>query len=251
MKTSSLTLLFSLFFSLCTLPLAADPIGDVRAALERLTAREPIRVTYEMQRTVANEGKFDNDKFSGKATVDLEADAHGMRVVFSRSLLDQIDREQDARTRNADQATPTVSALREIDPIETTDTVDFAPTLLRLLDGAKLISDAQATWAGKPARAMVIRVADRIDKENQGRVKISENRLTLWLGSDLVPLAAEHIVNAKFSFLVFKGESKQKKSWHLTRVTDRLVRVRHESTSTSSGMGQKGNEQVVATVRVH
>ncbi|HYI09104.1 MAG TPA: hypothetical protein VEK57_08525 [Thermoanaerobaculia bacterium] len=245
------TLSRALLLSLVALPLAADPIAEVRAALERLTAREPIRVTYEMQRTVANEGKFDNDKFTGKASVDLEGDANGMRVVFSRALLEQVGREQDARRKNADQSTPTVSALREIDPVETADAIDFAPTLLRLLDGAKLVSDAQATWGGKPARAMVIRVADRIDKENKSRVKVAENRLTLWLGPDLVPLAAEHLLNAKFSLLIFKGESKQKKSWHLARVADRLVRVRHEATSTNSGMGQKGNEQVVATVRVH
>ena len=31
----------------------------------------------------------------------------------------------------------------------------------------------------------------------------------------------------------------------------RLVRTRYESHQTSSGMGQKGNETVVATLRVH
>jgi len=51
--------------------------------------------------------------------------------------------------------------------------------------------------------------------------------------------------------LVLKGESRQKQSWHLSRVADRLVSHRHEFTRTSSGLGQKGNESVVATVRVH
>jgi len=37
----------------------------------------------------------------------------------------------------------------------------------------------------------------------------------------------------------------------LARVGDRLVRMRYESSQNSSGMGQKGNEQVVATLRVH
>lgn len=236
---------------LLALPLAADPLGDVRAAVGKLTAREPIKATYEYQRSVANEGKFADDKFSGKAIVELEGSDGGYHIVFPRLLLDQVERERLARVKNPSQQTPTANALREIEPVATADAIDFAPTLLRLLDGSKLVSDLQGTWGGKPARVLVVRVPDRLDKDDAKRVKIGENKLTLWLGSDLVPLAVEHLYNAKFSFLVFKGETKEKKSWHLARVTDRLVRTRFESTQNSSGMGQKGNEAVVATLRVH
>ena len=120
-----------------------------------------------------------------------------------------------------------------------------------MLHGAKLVSDAPSTFQGKPARALVLRLADRIEKENAGRVKISENRLTLWLGTDLVPVGAEHLFNSKFSFLIFKGEAKQKNSWYFTQIADRLVRVRHESSESGSGMGQKSNESILATVKVH
>jgi hypothetical protein len=236
---------------LLALPLAADPIGDVRTALGKLPAREPVRATLELQQSFVSEGKFDNDKFAGKVAVELEADANGFHIVVPRTLLTQLDREQISKSRDPKLKTPTVSALNEIDPADTVDALDFAPTLLRLLEGGKLMSDAAGTWAGKPARVLVVRLADRMDPEDAKRVKISDNKLTLWLGADLVPLAAEHIFNAKLSILVFKGEMKQKKSWHLARAADRLIRARYESSQTSSGMGQKGNESVVATVRVH
>lgn len=236
---------------LFALPLAADPIADVRAALARLPAHEPIRATYELQQSVNNQGKFDNDVFTGKTSVELEGGDSGLRLLFPAAVLAQIEQEQDAKNRNSNLKTPTVTAMREIDPVETANAIDFAPVLLRLLDGASLLSDAQSTWQGKPARAMVLRVKDRLDDDDKGRVKISENRLTLWLGPDLVPLAAEHLVNAKFSFLIFKGESKQRKSWHLAHIADRLVRLHYESQQSSSGMGQKGNETIVATLRVH
>ena len=232
-------------------PLAADPLGDVRAALGKLTAAQPIRATYELQQSVANAGKFDNDAFNGKAVVELEGDGGAFRIVFPQTLLDQISREQEARTQDVNRKTPTVSALGQINPVDTANAIDFAPTLLRMLHGAKVVSDAPSTFQGKPARAMVLRLADRVEKEDAGKVKISENRLTLWLGADLVPVGAEHLLNAKFSFLIFKGESKQKKSWYFAQVADRLVRVRHESTESGSGMGQKSNESVVATVKVH
>jgi hypothetical protein len=230
---------------------AADPLADVRGALSRLTAREPIRATYELQRDSASEGKFGNDKFTGRASVELEADASGFRLIYPRPLLDQLEHEQRAKIRDIKTATPTVKAIAEVDPVETRNAVDFAPELLRMLDGAKVLSDAASTFQGKPARAMVFRLADRIDPDDAGKVKVSENRFTLWLGADDVPVGAEHILNAKFSFLIFHGESKRKKSWYFAHVADRLVRVRHESTESSSGMGQKGNESIVAVVKVH
>ncbi len=230
---------------------SADPVADVRAVLARLTAREAVHATYELQKSIVNEGKLGNEKFAGKATVELEADAGGFRIIVPQTLLTQIDREREAKIRDPKLNTPTVSALSEIDATKTSDAVDFAPVLLRMLDGAKLVSDAASTFQGKPARALVLRLVDRLDPDDAGRVKISENRLTLWLDNELVPIGAEHLVNAKFSFLIFKGESKQKKSWYFAHVADRLVRVRHESTESNSGMGQKGNESLVALVRVH
>lgn len=232
------------------LPAAADALTDVRGALTRLSGKEPIRATYELQRSVNNEGKFGNDKFSGKVAVEIEGDANGFRILFPRTLLDQIAREQTAESKNPKQTTPTVSAVQELDPVETSQALDFAPSLLRQLEGAKIVSDGAGTWQGKPVRVLILRLADE-PHDGPGKVTVLENKMTLWLGTDLVPLAVEHIGAGKFSFLIFKGEAREKKSWHLTRVADRLVPYRHESTQTSSGMGQKGNESVVATVKVH
>jgi hypothetical protein len=236
---------------LLALPLNADPIGDVRAALGRFTARETVRATYELQRSIKQEGKLGNENFSGKVAVELEAGAAGYHIIVGRTLLDQIEREQEARERNPKLDTPLSSALRAINAVEAADALDFAPHLLRLLEGAKLVSDAGGTWAGKPARVLILRGADKLDPDDAGKVKVAENRITLWLDAENVPLAVEHMTSAKFSFLFLKGEVKEKESWHLARAADRLVRARHESSQISSGMGQKGNESVVATVRVH
>lgn len=238
----------ALLLLLFATPTYADAVGDVRAALGRFPARETVRAVYELQQSVNTEGKFDNEKYSGKVAVELEGSANGVRLTLPRPLIEQIVREQQIRDRNPKQNTPTASALREVDPLSTADALDFAPTLLRLIDGAKLLSDAAGTWQGRPARVLVLRVPDRLDDEDAGRMKISENKLTLWLGADHVPLAAEHQFAAKFSFLIFKGEAREKKSWHLARVSDRLVRTRYEFTQSSSGMGQKGSESIVATV---
>jgi hypothetical protein len=231
--------------------MAADPLTDIRAALGKLTAKESIRATYEVQRSVVSEGKFDNDKVNGKAVVELEGSGGEFRVVIPKPLLEQIAREQEARAHDPEKNTPTVGALTQLDPVDTSTAIDFAPSLLRMLHGAKVVSDAQATFQGKPVRAIVLRLADRIEKEDAGRLKVAENKLTLWLGPDHVPVGAEHLFTAKVSVMILKFEMKQKKSWYLTQVADRLVRTRHESSEKSSGMGQKADEMTVSTVRVH
>jgi hypothetical protein len=238
------------FALLLALPLAADSLDEVRSALGRFTARDAIQATYELQQSVHSEGKFGNDKYDGRVSVEMEADASGVRVFYPRILIDHVDRERLNKARQPNLETPSTSAINEMRPAETYDAVDVAPTLIRLLDGAKTVSDAHGTWAGKPARVLVLKAAERLDDDDKGKVKMAENRITLWLGADMVPLAVEHLAHAKFSFLFFKGESKQKKSWHLMRAGDRLVRARYEYTETSSGMGQKGNESIVAVLRV-
>lgn len=236
---------------LVTLPLHADALTDVRSALGRFGARGPIRATYEVHRVEKSEGKLGNENSNGKVAVEVEGDANGFRIVFPRPLLDAVEREQLAEKRNAKATTPTVSALREVNPVAAAGAVDFAPELLRLLDGAKVVEEKNGAWNGKPARLVTFGLTYSIDDDGPGKVTVAQNRLTLWLDGNNVPLGGEHHFQAKFSFLVFKGESKRQRKWQFAGVGDRLVRVRQEEQENTSGMGQKQNEQTVATVRVH
>lgn len=240
----------SLFLLLAfTLPLHADAFTDLRGALGRLTAREPIRASYEVQRSVSNEGKFSNDKFNGKASVDLEGDGDGVRIAFARPLIDQAASEMRARAGNPKLSTPTVSALNQIGAVTAAEAMDAAPPILNMIHDAKVVDDRAGTWQGKPARVVIFRLSDKRESD-VGKVTVSENRLTLWLGADHVPLAGEHVRNAKMSFLVFRGESKLKRSWHFAHIGDRLIRVHEEESESGSGLGQKGTVSFVATLRV-
>lgn len=241
----NLLLLFSI-----TLPLHADAFTDLRASLGKLTAREPIRATYEVQRAVTNEGKYANEKFNGKAAVDLEGDGNGVRVAYARPLLEQVTRELQVRAHDRKQPTPTVSALNEISAVAAAEALDAGPPILHLIDDAKVVEDREGTWQGKPVRVVIFRLADKRDSDF-GKETVAENKLTLWLGADAVPLAAEHVHSAKYSFLFIKGESKSKRSWHFAHVGDRLVRVRQEESESGSGLGQKGSMSLLATLRVH
>ena len=239
-----------LLILLVAVPLHADALADVRSALAKLAATTPIRATFELQRNETDEGRFANDKSGGKAAVEVEADATSFRLVVPKPMIEQVGSELDARAKDPDKATPTERALGQISTVTAFESLDAARPLLRLMDDAKVVADGPGTWAGKPVRVVILRLADKVGK-TPGKVTISENKLTLWLGPDHVPLAAEHIRHLKFSFLVFKSETKTKRSWHFARSGDRLVRARYEATESSSGMGQKGTDVTVATVRIH
>lgn len=232
------------------LPLHADALSDVRTALSRLGATTPIRITYEVQRNEVSEGKFENVKYGGKAAIDIESDGASMRLVIGKPILESVAKELDARAKDPNVNTPNERALGEITTVNAALTIDAAPTLLRLMDDAKVVADSAGTWAGKPARVVVLKLADK-KRTGPGKITMLEDKLTLWLGTDHVPLAAEHIRAAKFSFLVFKTEQRTKRSWHYARSGDRLVGARFEETENVSGMGQKGNDTLIATARIH
>jgi hypothetical protein len=184
--------------------------------------------------------------------VELEGDANGFRMLFSRPLLDQVKREQLIENRNSKQKAATANALREVDPVAAADAIDYAHVLLRLLEGAKVVEEKAGAWQGKPVRTVVFRLLDRKeDEDGPGKLTVSENRLTLLLTPDHVPVGGEHVFNVKISFLIFHGELKQKKNWLFGHVGDRLVRLREEEQQAGSGMGQKTNDHTIATVKVH
>ncbi|MEA2491467.1 MAG: hypothetical protein QOH21_3259, partial [Acidobacteriota bacterium] len=153
---------------------------------------------------------------------------------------------------NSKQKAATANALRQVDPVAAAEAIDYAHVLLRLLEGAKVVEEKAGAWQGKPARTVVFRLLDRKeDDDGPGKVTISENRLTLLLTPDHVPVGGEHVFNMKVSFLIFHGELKQKKNWQFGHIGDRLVRLREEEQQSGSGMGQKTNDHTIATVKVH
>jgi len=240
----------TLLLLLLAVPAFADTLTDTRTALSRLGAQDAIRATYEIKRNSANEGRFNNDKFNAGVAVEIESDKNGLRVAFSRALLEEAEKEQMARNRDKKATTPVLSVLSDIEPVGTAAVVDFAPQLLRMIEGAKTTEDRGGTFGGKPAHVLILKLADP-PEQGFGKRTFTENRLTLWLNDERLPIGAELQRTAKFSFLVIRFISNVKRSWYFETIGDRLVAVRHESQESGNGMGQKVNESVLETVSVH
>jgi len=237
------------------LPAHADTLSDLRAVLGRLNGHAPIKATFEVQRSGQSKGRFVNDRYSGSVAVELEADTAALRVVLPQALLDTIAREEAAKLRNPAAETPTLNALWEVSAVHTAEAVDFAPALLLRIDGAKLVDDRATTLQGRPARMVVLDLPQRVAQPNGtieiGKVTVEKDRMTIWLGADGLPQAAEHVRTINASAFFFKARTEDKESCQFAAAAGRLLRLRYESKSSGSGLGQTGSGSLVFTLKPH
>ena len=89
-----------------------------------------------------------------------------------------------------------------------------------------------------------------MSKSESKHVKKLEGALSVWVGDDGTPLAAERSISVKARFLLMGFESEQKQSWTYARNGDRLVVVRYEANEKSDGMGQHSTTHTLEVVRL-
>ncbi len=197
----------------------ADPLADLRAALQTLGGTAPIAATATIRISSTSEEDDIARTEEGEATVDLEDGPAGLSIHFPKALLDRLEREGKA-TR--------------------------APALLGRLDGAQLVEQKNAALDGTPARLLVIRANPRMSDAAKKRVKSSEFLLRVWTGSDGLPLAAEltEKIHAKFLLMSFHHEAKT--HWRFDRAADRLLVRTYREESTDQGFGQNSRRVVEA-----
>ena len=102
----------------------ADGLADLRAALTRFPAQSPVRaaVTFEKHQE-------DNDHATpehGKAAVEADTGAEGLRVVYPNDVVARAQAESRAQEADPEKATPTASALRDLRALDLVASLDGA-----------------------------------------------------------------------------------------------------------------------------
>jgi len=235
---------------LCAATAAADTLTDIRLAVSPLHATVPASATVEVQRFRKAEGRFANQQSNASITVTVVSDATGLQLNFSPELLDGAAREAVERQADPKKPTPLRSAISDFDATSIAESLDFRPALLRLLAIARMQTESRVMWHGGPARLVVMKLTPRLPKEATSiwNVRFSEEKLSLWIGADNIPLAAERLQKGSAGFLFLRGEMSGRESWTFARVTDRLVVTRYESSFHGSGFGQRGEGKTVQIV---
>jgi hypothetical protein len=230
----------------------ADVVADMRAAISQLRATKPIHVSIDVQRSRKSEGRFANHQFSGSASIDVVEDEAGLRITFPRAILERADRESREHTVDPRKTMPTRGAINDTQPTEVADAVDFAGPFLRLLATATKLSETRGVRDGRPVRIVVLKLTPKLPPEATSifSVKFTEDQMTVWLGDDNIPVAAERIQRGTAGFMFIKGSMMDRSSWTFTRYGDRLVVLRDDSSYMGSGFGQKGEGRNVQVLTV-
>jgi len=230
----------------------ADTVADMRSAISQLRATRPIHASIEVQRSRKNEGRFANQQFTGSASLDVVEDEAGLRITFPRAILERADRESREHTSDPRKTMPTRAAINDTQPTEVADAVDFAGPFLRLLETATKVSETRGTRDGRSVRVVVLKLTPKLPPEATSifSVKFTEDRMTVWLGDDNVPLAAERVQRGTAGFMFIKGSMMNRSSWTFTHYGDRLVVLRDDSLYSGSGFGQKGEGRSVQVLTV-
>ena len=228
--------------------LPADALTDLRATLNQLTATAAVHGTFDVSSTVNN--SEDPSVTGGKATVGFEADNTGLRIVYPRVLLSEATQEARVEAADPERPTPVRSGAGRVHPLDLADLLDAAAALNTELINAQLTETKPSTFQGKPARLLVIKLNPRVSKAQSKHMKKMVSTLSLWLGSDGIPIAGERAFAGKASFMLLSFEFSQNASWSYTRSGDRLVVTHYAENQKSDGLGQHESSRIEETVRL-
>ena len=252
MNSSSTARLLVLAAALLAAPWArADGLAELKAALARLPAQTPLKATLDVKTMDRHgEGATAQEK-AGLASVGLDDGARGLQVLYARDTLTRLDAESRLLARDPNAKTPTVWALGKLESGEMVTMASAAPALSRHLDEVVFKGEKVDAWGGKPARLLTFTLPiEKLPEQQRKYVKEFESTLSVWIGADGTPLATATRTNAKGrAFVVVTFESLEESSSTYGVQGDRLVILRSESHTTSSGAGEHGEQRVVKTLQ--
>jgi len=228
--------------------LAGDVLTDLRGTLNQFAATAPARGVFEVEST--SNDSDDPHAFQGKASVGFEIDDAGLRVIYPKATLLQASQEGRAEASDPDRQTPVRSGVGRVHALQLADLLNASSMLTTELLSAQLIEAKTAAYRGKAARLVALKLSPKLSKGESKHVKRIDSTLSVWLGDDGAPMAAERTISVKASFMLMSFEHNQTEKWEYARSGDRLIAVRYEENEKSGGMGQHSASHVIETVRL-
>lgn len=244
----SLALLFA-----ATALLRADALADLRSGLLKLNGGDGVKATLDVQywRQVVDDKK--PVVTQGRASAQVEDGPQGVRIGWSRGLLQQVQAEARAQALDPERSVPTRLAMDSVGAVGVSEYLNYAGPLLRELERAqaKVQEERQEAWNGKPARLLVLKLEPRIPSNQRKYIKDLKVDARLWIGPDGLPLAYSSSVKFKGSRFFVSFEGGNAEELHFTRSGNRLVAVQVSSDNQNSGLGQQSQRKSTTTLTLN
>lgn len=186
---------------LCAAGSRATGLDDLRASLEKLRAREPLRARI----TQENAGEYEDEgqKRTRQARAAIVAEDGGageaLKLLYEDAVLTQAAREQAGRRDSRGPG----DAVRDLDALRVLELLRPADKLLEDLAGARVQSESAERLSGRPARVLdlVMRAPRGLDREKGFKVTRTAR---FWIDGSGVPLASEIRVHTEVRRFIFK-----------------------------------------------
>ena len=231
--------------ALLALPAAANTIDEVKAALQKFAARQPVRATFSLESNMKASGRFANQHDHNSLSVEVLHDGEGVHIIVPQPLIDKARGSADGSAER-----PTQGTLGSVSVADIVEALDFRQSLLNMLKRGTVREEKNVDYRGKPARLVLLKLTKPPKEENSiqiGKLKY-EGELSLWLGENNMPLSAEVVEKTKGGFLMFNAETTGRTRYTFAQAGDRIVLTRYETSGSGGGMGQKFEVASVQTV---
>lgn len=217
----------------------ANGLDDMRNALGSLQGQGALRGTFD-----ARQSKQEVDKGkapeSANASAFIEDDGGNLTIRWDRATLKRANDEANP-PNNGKPKQMLSTVLGTSTALRIGSCVNYAPALLRALDGAQLKSERADTYHGKPARLLELSLVERSPDDEHVSMKESTHTAQVWLGADNVPLAASIVHKRKAKVLVFLSfEQQSKEDFQFSVAGNRLVVLKQDEQGTAKGLGSDG-----------
>ena len=234
MQARAAVLLFLTVSLAPALPARALTLDDVRKSLAAYQGTTPLDVRIDsVQRRLDGKEKSES---SGSSLA--EDDGKQLRMVHDKG---ELRKKALGKKNRADSSVSAAEALK---------LMNYAPHLLKELEGATLKKVTPTTLDGAPATLLEIVPLREKDEDGDKWVKSYSDTLLLWVGPGSVPLSMERTLKVKARIVVLGLEWQAKEKMRFQRSADRLVVTRMSDESSGSGLGTKEDEAKTATVTI-
>ncbi len=231
--------------------LQADSLGDLKVALSHMNGQEPIKASVDYQFWSKQGDEKKPVITEGKANSLVEDGPQGLRMSWSRALIQTAVQEAKAQAKDPEQKGATRRAIEGLKAVAVNDYLSGAEELLRTLDQGELIEEKNEAWQGKPAKLLRFKLMPKLSKQDQKYVKELEATAKVWIGADGLPLAAETQTHMKGrALLVISFEQQAQETFQFARSGNRLVVIHYTQESRGSGGGERGQTKTVVSLKL-
>lgn len=224
----------------------ADALGSLRTTLQGLSAGKPLRATLELRSVTHDDGQ--SQPAQATLRIGVTSDAAGLHLDFAPDLLRRAADEAAAHARNKDRPTPIADLLDQVGATQVQAMVDFAPALLRMLDGATLAGQASSTHDGIPARLLTFDVPMPPSASKQMTVKRYVDRVQVWLDASGLPVAVRETTALDGRKLFISIDFDSTSDYELRVVAGRLVAVSRHTVQHQAVFGHGSDSVIDATL---